>query len=77
MLGDVQIYFEDYDFDKHPKYNIEPEDKPEQKINDNMRYEIYLIFDYVILVIRIKKHVDRVDIKDASYERECQGYRKY
>ena len=42
-----------------------------------MRYEIYLIFDYVILVIRIKKHVDCVDIKDASYERECQGYRKY
>ena len=77
MLGYVQIYFEYYDFNEHPKYDIEPEDEPEQEIDGDMRYQIYLIFNNVILVIRIKKEVDIVYIKDAPYERESQRYRKY
>ena len=77
MFGDMQIYFEYYDFDKHPQYNIKPKDKPEQKINGDMRYQIYFIFKNIILVIWIKKDIEVVYIKHASDERERQGDCKY
>jgi hypothetical protein len=66
----MKIYLKYYDFYKHPKYNIKTEYKPQQEIDEDMRYQIDLIFKNVVCVIWIKEDIQCMVVKNTPQDRE-------